>query len=226
MLRWSKIGFAVMFVTGGLLFMCHAGRAYESPFFRAKVIFLVLLGINAAVYQVVFYPQMAQWARRQHAVRCEGLRGVVTAHVDWRDRVRPHHGLSILMSVIVFIRDSQYGMPIAQSVHLVGLTLLLATVLVLNLRLAGVAMKDSPLDWLARQLRPWMLGGLALVVLSGVLIFVGTPAKYLASNPFRVKMVVAWAGDAVPVRRAPPGRRRRTPRRAREPSRSSPPPCH
>ena len=94
------------------------------------------------------------------------------------------------MSVIVFIRDSQYGMPIVQSVHLVGLTLLLATVLVLNLRLAGVALKDSSLDWLAQQLRPWMLGGLAVVVLSGVLIFVGTPAKYLASNPFRVKMAV------------------------------------
>jgi hypothetical protein len=94
------------------------------------------------------------------------------------------------MPIIVFIRDSQYGMPIAQSVHLVGLTVLLATVLVLNLRLAGVALKDSSLDWLAQQLRPWMLGGLTVVVLSGVLIFVGTPAKYLASNPFRVKMVV------------------------------------
>ena len=92
------------------------------------------------------------------------------------------------MSVIVFIRDSQYGMPIVQSFHLVGLTVLLAAVLVLNLRLAGVAMIDSSLDWLARQLKPWMIGGLVLVVLSGVLIFVGTPAKYLASNPFRVKM--------------------------------------
>jgi hypothetical protein len=92
------------------------------------------------------------------------------------------------MSIIVFIRDSQYGMPIAQSVHLVGLTILLATVLVLNLRLAGGALKDSSLDWLAQQLRPWMIGGLAVVVLSGLLIFVGTPAKYLASNPFRVKM--------------------------------------
>jgi len=92
------------------------------------------------------------------------------------------------MSIIIFIRDSQYGMPLVQSVHLVGLTLLLATVLVLNLRLAGVALKDSPLDWLAQQLRPWMLAGLAVVVLSGLLIFVGTPAKYLASNPFRVKM--------------------------------------
>ena len=35
-----------------------------------------------------------------------------------------------------------------------------------------------------------MLAGLAVVVLSGALIFVGTPAKYLASNPFRVKMAV------------------------------------
>ena len=61
MLRWSKFGFAVMFVTGGLLLMCHAGRAYANPFFRAKVIFLVMLGINALVYQVVFFPKMPQW---------------------------------------------------------------------------------------------------------------------------------------------------------------------
>ena len=96
------------------------------------------------------------------------------------------------MSIIVFIRDSQYGMPIAQSVHLVGLTMLLATVLILNLRLANMALKESSLHWLAQQLRPWMLGGLAVVLLSGALIFIGTPEKYLASNPFRVKMATLF----------------------------------
>ena len=60
-LRWSWLGFLVMFVTGVLLFMSHAGRAYENPFFRTKLIFLAMLGINAAVYQVVFYPKMPQW---------------------------------------------------------------------------------------------------------------------------------------------------------------------
>jgi hypothetical protein len=59
--RWSKFGFAVMFVTGGLLFMTQAGKAYGNPFFRAKLIFLLILGINAAVYQTIFYPRMAQW---------------------------------------------------------------------------------------------------------------------------------------------------------------------
>ena len=60
-LRWSKIGFAVMIITGGFLFMTQAGKAYGNPFFRTKLILLLLLGINAAVYQTIFYPKMAQW---------------------------------------------------------------------------------------------------------------------------------------------------------------------
>jgi hypothetical protein len=76
-LRWSTPGFVVMFITGGLLFMTHAGTAYGNTFFRAKVILLVLLGVNAAVYQVIFYPKMAQWelARRTPigAKLCAGL---------------------------------------------------------------------------------------------------------------------------------------------------------
>ncbi|HJZ72467.1 MAG TPA: DUF6644 family protein [Vicinamibacterales bacterium] len=89
---------------------------------------------------------------------------------------------------IVFIRDSKYGMPAAQSVHLVGLTVLLAAILVLDFRLAGLGMMDWPLAGVARQLRPWATGAVTLVLLSGVLIFLGTPSKYLASNPFRIKM--------------------------------------
>ena len=61
LLRWSKIGFAVMFLTGGLLFITQAGKAYGNVFFRAKLLSLVLLGINAAVYLKLFYPKMAQW---------------------------------------------------------------------------------------------------------------------------------------------------------------------
>ena len=91
---------------------------------------------------------------------------------------------------IVFIRDSSYGMPAVQSVHLVGLTVLLAAIVMLDLRLAGVGMKDWSLPSLERQLRPLALGALTLVMASGVLIFLGTPAKYLASTPFLFKMTV------------------------------------
>ena len=89
---------------------------------------------------------------------------------------------------IVYLRDSKFGMPALQSVHLVGITVLLATIVVLNVRLAHIGMADWPLPWLERQLRPWTIGAVALVMLSGTVIFLGTPSKYLASNPFRVKM--------------------------------------
>jgi hypothetical protein len=59
--RWSKLGFAVMFTTGGLLFMTQAGKAYGNAFFRAKLIFLVMLGLNALVYHAIFYSRMAEW---------------------------------------------------------------------------------------------------------------------------------------------------------------------
>jgi len=60
-LRWSKGGFAVMFTTGVGLFMTHAGQVYGNSFFRVKMLFLLLLGINAGVYQLVFFPNMPQW---------------------------------------------------------------------------------------------------------------------------------------------------------------------
>lgn len=59
--RWSKVGFGVMFVTGGLLFMTQAGKAYGNTFFRAKLLFLLLLGLNALVYHALFVPKMTQW---------------------------------------------------------------------------------------------------------------------------------------------------------------------
>jgi hypothetical protein len=90
----------------------------------------------------------------------------------------------------VFIRDSKFGMPAVQSLHLMGLTILLTTVLLLDLRLAGFGMRDYTLSWLARQLKPWTLGAFAVMVASGSLMFFATPAKYVDSRPFRLKMAL------------------------------------
>jgi hypothetical protein len=61
LLRWSKPGFGVMFVTGAFLLLTQAGKAYGNPFFRVKLILLLVLAGNAIVYQIFFFPKMAQW---------------------------------------------------------------------------------------------------------------------------------------------------------------------
>lgn len=91
---------------------------------------------------------------------------------------------------LVFVRDSKFGMPMVQSFHLMGLTILLTTVLLLDLRLAGLGMRDYGRSWLAKQLKPWTLGAFAVVILSGLLMFLATPGKYIGSHPFRLKMVL------------------------------------
>ena len=91
---------------------------------------------------------------------------------------------------IVLIRDSRYGMPTVQSFHLVGLTILLTTVVAMDLRLVGLGLRDYTLSMLARQLKPWTVGAIVIVMSSGLLIFLATPGKYIDSHPFRLKMAL------------------------------------
>jgi len=89
-----------------------------------------------------------------------------------------------------FIRDSKYGIPIVQSLHLTGITLLLGTVVILNLRLLGLGFRRLPLPLLSEQLWPWMKRGLLLTVCAGILVFLPDPTRYAHSGPFRLKMVL------------------------------------
>ena len=103
--------------------------------------------------------------------------------------------LSVLQSLanwgpFVFLRDSKYGMPTIQSFHLMGLTIFLATTVAINLRLTGVGIRKLSLGLLARQLKPWAMGALAVLITSGILIFFVNPTKYLASYAFRIKMAL------------------------------------
>jgi hypothetical protein len=89
---------------------------------------------------------------------------------------------------IVAIRESSFGMPALQAVHLLGLTVMLAAILVLHLRLAGAGLAEWPLPDIERLFRPWVLAGLTLMIVSGTIMFLGNPNKYLASGPFLYKI--------------------------------------
>jgi hypothetical protein len=54
-------GFAITFITGSLLFWSLAMRCYGSPFFWAKVIMLVLAGVNIAIYHLTIDRRQTEW---------------------------------------------------------------------------------------------------------------------------------------------------------------------
>lgn len=61
LLPWTWSGFAVMFVTGSLLFTLEAGRLYQNIFFRMKVLFLLLAGLNVLLFHLTVYKGVEGW---------------------------------------------------------------------------------------------------------------------------------------------------------------------
>jgi hypothetical protein len=63
LMPWTMTGFAVMLLTGFLLFAAQAVKVYGNTFFRIKMVLMLLAGLNALYYQVRYYPKMAEWER-------------------------------------------------------------------------------------------------------------------------------------------------------------------
>lgn len=74
----SLPGFAAMFITGLLLFIAQAEKVYQNTFFRFKLALLVLAGLNALLYQLKFYPKMAEWDKTGVVPRGARLSGALS----------------------------------------------------------------------------------------------------------------------------------------------------
>ena len=59
--KWMMPGFTIMMITGILLFWCQAEKAYKSPFFRIKVIALILAGVNILYFHLKTQRSQAKW---------------------------------------------------------------------------------------------------------------------------------------------------------------------
>jgi hypothetical protein len=92
--------------------------------------------------------------------------------------------------LIDVMRNSKNGIPIIQAFHLLGITLLLGAMLLLNIRLLGIGFRDIPLRVIAKQVWSWGTGGLLLAMVSGLLVFIPDPARYAANHSFVTKMAV------------------------------------
>jgi hypothetical protein len=86
-----------------------------------------------------------------------------------------------------FIKQS-WLFPVIQSIHIIGLTLLVGTIGLLDFRLLGIGMRRHGIGDLASGLAPWTLGGLLTVFVTGPLLFGSDLPRYLHNPAFVLKM--------------------------------------
>jgi len=61
LLPWARASLLVIVPTGGLMFIAHATEFAGNPAFRLKLLFLVLAALNAALFHLRPFKQVAGW---------------------------------------------------------------------------------------------------------------------------------------------------------------------
>ena len=93
-----------------------------------------------------------------------------------------------LTSVGAAIRDSAWLFPVIEAGHLLGLAALGGSILVVDLRLLGVGLKDRPASYVLAQTSPWLVGSLAVMFATGIPLFLSEAVKCYSRPAFWVKM--------------------------------------
>ena len=107
------------------------------------------------------------------------LRELILSFCQWCNNSFFGHG----------IRDSRWLFPFVEIFHLIGLGVLGGTLLVLNLRLLGIGFKGEKTSDLSKDVRPWMIGSLVVMLVSGFLLFSTEAVKMYGNWAFRSKMI-------------------------------------
>ncbi len=95
-------------------------------------------------------------------------------------------------SVGTGVRESLWLFPAIETLHLLGMTALVGTAAVFDLRLLGWMLRRERVSELAGRLLPWTWAGFALQVVTGILLFSSEAVKVYTNPAFRVKMLLIF----------------------------------
>ena len=88
------------------------------------------------------------------------------------------------------LQTTEWVIPSVQTVHILAIGMLMASMLMLNLRLLGVAFADQPLARIAARFLPGIWWSLPVLLISGALMITAEPARALQNTAFQAKMLL------------------------------------
>ena len=91
------------------------------------------------------------------------------------------------------IRENDVLFPLIESVHVVSICLVVGSILVVDLRLLGLASLDRSVSRVTRGILPLTWFAFAVAVASGSLMFISNATKYLENGYFIAKLLLIGA---------------------------------
>ena len=88
------------------------------------------------------------------------------------------------------LREGDWSFAVIETVHILGLGFSVGTIVWVDLRLIGLAMRRERVTDVIGGLEPWAMGGFVVMFLSGILLLLAEPLKAYSRLAFRLKVVM------------------------------------
>jgi hypothetical protein len=85
------------------------------------------------------------------------------------------------------ISESTWMFPTIETVHVLAIATVIGSIVVVDLRLVGLASKNRPVSAITREFLPWTWAAFGLALITGSLLFTSRAADYLAIPAFLIK---------------------------------------
>ena len=105
---------------------------------------------------------------------------MVQAFCDWLSNT----SVSLKIQTVLWI------IPAVQTVHILCVSIVMASMAMLDLRLMGIAGKRQPISRMVTRLVPWVWRVLLILVATGAILIIGEPDRELLNWAFRTKMAM------------------------------------
>ena len=90
----------------------------------------------------------------------------------------------------VFIHKKPWAFTTVEVVHVFAIALVIGTIIIVDLRLLGLASKKRPAAELSRQVLPFTWAAFVLAVIAGSLLFISRAPEYFGNTMFWIKMAL------------------------------------
>jgi len=86
--------------------------------------------------------------------------------------------------------------PWIESVHVLAITVVVGTILIVDLRLIGLASRGRKITDMIEEITPYTLGAFVVAACAGAVLFSSNAVKYAGNVPFLIKMVLLLLAGA------------------------------
>lgn len=97
-------------------------------------------------------------------------------------------------SIAIAIRESAWIFPALLTLHGIAICAFIGFAALVDMRILGWTLRRTPVFEIGQSLLPWAMSGFAVVVLSGVFVYLAEPARFAANTFFQIKVLMLFLG--------------------------------